>query len=33
VVLTKGLNGLEERRKLAGDEGRAAGTGGARGRR
>jgi hypothetical protein len=33
VVLTEGLNGPEEQRKLAGDEGRAAGTGGARGGR
>jgi hypothetical protein len=31
VVLTEGLNGSEERRKLVGDEGRAAETGGARG--
>jgi hypothetical protein len=31
VVLTEGLNGLEKQRRLAGDEGRAAGTGGARG--
>jgi hypothetical protein len=33
VVLTEGLNGPEERRKLAGDEGRAAGMGGAHGGR
>jgi hypothetical protein len=31
VVLTEGLNGPEKQRRLAGDEGRAAGTGGARG--
>jgi hypothetical protein len=31
VVLTKGLNGLEKQRRLASDEGRAAGTSGARG--
>jgi hypothetical protein len=30
--LTEGLNGSEERRKLVGDEGRAAETGGARGK-
>jgi hypothetical protein len=30
VVLTEGLNGPEKQRRLAGDEGRAAGTGGAR---
>jgi hypothetical protein len=30
--LTEGLNGSEERRKLIGDEGRAAETGGARGK-
>jgi hypothetical protein len=31
VVLIEGLNGLEKQRRLAGDEGPAAGTGGARG--
>jgi hypothetical protein len=31
VVLTKGLNGPEKWRRMAGDEVRAAGTGGARG--
>jgi hypothetical protein len=31
VVLTEGLNGPKKQRKLAGDEGRAVGTGGARG--
>jgi hypothetical protein len=31
VVLTEGLNGPDKRRRMAGDGGRAAGTGGARG--
>jgi hypothetical protein len=31
VVLTEGLNGPEKQRRLAGNEGQAAGTGGARG--
>jgi hypothetical protein len=31
VVLTEGLNGPEKRRRMAGDEVRAVGTGGARG--
>jgi hypothetical protein len=31
VVLTEGLNGPKKQRRLAGDEGRAAGMGGARG--
>jgi hypothetical protein len=31
VVLTEGLNGPEKQRRLAGDEGRAAGTSGAHG--
>jgi hypothetical protein len=31
VVLNEGLNGPEKQRRLAGDEGRAAGTGGTRG--
>jgi hypothetical protein len=31
VILIEGLNGPEKQRRLAGDEGRAAGTGGARG--
>jgi hypothetical protein len=31
LMLTEGLNGSEERRKLVGDEGQAAGTGGTRG--
>jgi hypothetical protein len=30
VMLTEGLNGPEKQRRLAGDEARAAGTGGAR---
>jgi hypothetical protein len=31
VVLTEGLNGPKKQRRLANDEGRAAGMGGARG--
>jgi hypothetical protein len=31
VVLTEGLKGPEKQRRLVGDEGRAAGRGGARG--